>query len=321
VRPGRSRRLCSCDASAGGATLAEGNGPQVAAWRSVVALVCGSPMIQWHPIFALLLRPLLEDYYEVRTDVPVGDRPRAADIVLLRQTAAGAPPFTGLWRWLTAWNILEFKGPTVSARLDDLDRLLELGLGIHRHLNKEASKRRQPRVGRADVSLWYLANHLGRRFLRAAEELLGPLESLGVGLWRVEVLHRRLVLVSGRKVPVDRDSLPVHLLTIEPEEQQQAVVQVLGQSRDLWPAYSGWLASAHPALAKEVAGMGRAKTGKSFFDFRAVIEHLGWQEVIRQTGLKSLLDEVGLDQLVAQLSPQQRRELQRLLQERTGPGP
>ena len=73
----------------------------------------------------------------------VGDAPRQADIVLLRRTSAGAPPFTGLWRWLTGWNVLEFKGPTVSARVDDLDALVELGLGVHRHLNEEQAK--QPR--------------------------------------------------------------------------------------------------------------------------------------------------------------------------------
>jgi hypothetical protein len=30
-------------------------------------------MKQWHPVFAQLLRPLVEDYYEVQTTVPVGD--------------------------------------------------------------------------------------------------------------------------------------------------------------------------------------------------------------------------------------------------------
>src|SRR5207302_8802951 len=53
---------------------------------------------QWHPIFANLLRPLLEQYYEVRTNLPVGDLPRLADIVLLRRTLTDAP-FAGLWRW------------------------------------------------------------------------------------------------------------------------------------------------------------------------------------------------------------------------------
>src|SRR5260370_21894127 len=31
--------------------------------------------MQWHPLFAQLLRPLVQDYYEVQTNVPVGDAP------------------------------------------------------------------------------------------------------------------------------------------------------------------------------------------------------------------------------------------------------
>jgi hypothetical protein len=96
--------------------------------------------MQWHPLFAELLRPLVKGSFEVQTNVPVGDAPRSADLVLLRRTSSAAPAFQGLWRWLTAWNVLEFKGPTVSPRLGDLDLLIELGLGIHRRLNDERRK-------------------------------------------------------------------------------------------------------------------------------------------------------------------------------------
>src|SRR5438874_11872705 len=90
-------------------------------------------MRQWHPVFAQLLRPLVEDYYEVETTVPVGDAPREADFVLLRRTTP-TPPFRGLWRNLTTWNVLEFKGPTVSPRRGHIESLIELGLGIDRRL-------------------------------------------------------------------------------------------------------------------------------------------------------------------------------------------
>jgi hypothetical protein len=73
-------------------------------------------MIQWHPIFAQLLRPAVEAYYEVETTFPVGDPPREADFVLLRRMPKAPPPFRGLWRNLTPLNVLEFKGPTVSPR-------------------------------------------------------------------------------------------------------------------------------------------------------------------------------------------------------------
>ncbi len=64
-------------------------------------------MIQWHPIFAQLLRPAVEAYYEVETTFPVGDAPREADFVLLRRMTGPPPPFRGLWRNLTPWNVLE----------------------------------------------------------------------------------------------------------------------------------------------------------------------------------------------------------------------
>src|SRR5947208_1095332 len=98
--------------------------------------------IQWHPLFTRLLRPRLERYYEIRTGVPVGDLPRQADLVLLRRRHAGHAVFASLWRHLTAWNLLEFKGPTEDARPAHLPLLVELGLGIARRLQEEESLRR-----------------------------------------------------------------------------------------------------------------------------------------------------------------------------------
>ncbi len=52
--------------------------------------------MQWHPLFANMLRPIVQEHCEVETNVPVGDGPRAADILLVRRTSAGPPPFRGL---------------------------------------------------------------------------------------------------------------------------------------------------------------------------------------------------------------------------------
>ena len=43
--------------------------------------------MQWHPIFAHLLRPLVQEFYDVQTNMAVGDAPRESDIVLVRRTA------------------------------------------------------------------------------------------------------------------------------------------------------------------------------------------------------------------------------------------
>ena len=159
---------------------------------------------QWHPLFAELLRPLLQDYYDVQTNVPVGDVPREADILLLRRTSDEPTPFRGLWRHLTTWNVLEFKGPSVSARLGDLNLLVELGLGIHRRLNDERHRQRQSRLTPEDASFWYVVRSIGGRFLTGAQQRLGRLEELEPGLWRSQVLQHLVFLISSETFATSR---------------------------------------------------------------------------------------------------------------------
>jgi hypothetical protein len=188
----------------------------------------------------------VESPYEVHTNVPVGDAPREPDLLLLRRRRSGRPPFAGLWRDLTAWNVLEFKAPTVSPRDEDLDGLVEVGLGVHRRLNEERDKQGQAPLGPDEVSLWYLANHLGRRLLTGWERRLGTLEPHGAGVWRCRVLGRLVLLVSGAQLPVEENSLPLHLVGKEPRQTEDAVARLVAGRRDLWQRYGGWLATLHP---------------------------------------------------------------------------
>src|SRR5437879_2284537 len=112
-------------------------------------------MKQWHPIFAQLLRPAVEAYYDVQTTMPVGDAPRVADFVLLRRTTQATPPFIGLWRHLTPWTVLEYKGPTVSPRHGVIELLVDVGLGIDRRLHAERLRQGQRRLPPEEVSFWY----------------------------------------------------------------------------------------------------------------------------------------------------------------------
>ncbi len=295
---------------------------------------------QWHPLFAHLLRPLVESHYQVETKMTVGDAPREADLVLLRRTA-GVAPFQGLWRRLTIWNLLEFKGPTVSARVADLDLLVELGLGIDRRLNEERHKKKEAEVDRGEVSFWYMANHLGRRFRRDAGALLGPLSEDGPGVWRATVLGHPVLLVSNREVPVERDSIPVHLLVREPLETTRKVAEQVADQRDLWQLYAGWIVSMFPALAEEMRKMAKKAELGPIIDMRPIIKKLGMAEVIGQldvkevidavgvekvvdavgvqkmvdtVGVKKVVDTVGVDALAKSLSPSQRRALLKRLQ-------
>ena len=67
------------------------------------------------------------------------------------------------------------------------------------------------------------------------------------------------------------------------------------------------------------------RTEKGFpIDLRPFIERVGLGEVLRQAGLervakevgvKAVIDELGVDALAAELTPKQRRELLRILQQ------
>ena len=255
---------------------------------------------QWHPLFARFLRELLEVHYEVQTNVPVGDTPRQADIVLLRRTSTGPLPFQGLWRHLTPWNILEFKGPTVSARVNDLDLLLEVGLGIHRRLNEERRRQGQALVKRSEVSWWYLANHLGKRLLGKWSGIMERLESLGPGLWRGWAWQRPVLLVSGIDVPVEPDSLPLHILGQGTTDELRQVVEYLATQPDLWQQYANWLATLHPHLWEEVRDMGKTR-GKNFgFHLGPIIAEVGLKNVIAEVGLEKVIAEVGLEKVIAE---------------------
>jgi hypothetical protein len=298
---------------------------------------------QWHPVFAELLRPVVESHYEVELNMPVGDVPRQADFVLLRRRRSGPLPVAGLWRDLATWNVLEFKGPTVSPREEDLDLLVELGLGIRRRLNAERSRQGRPALGPNETALWYLANRLGRRLLRGWGRRVTGLRPHSPGIGRCSVLGHPVFLVSSRELPVEEASLPLHLVARESGETELAVANLVAASAALWDRYGGWLASLHPAAYLEVQGMAKQTKRPFRLDLtpvintmgmewvieqlgtKRVIEELGTKRVIEELGTKRVIEELGTKQVIeglggvkrlwAELSPEQRRELKRLVQE------
>jgi hypothetical protein len=283
--------------------------------------------MQWHPMFAHLLRPLLQAHYEVRTGQPVGDMPRHSDIVLLRKTSSGPLPYRGLWRRLTTWNVLEYKGPTVSPRQDELHDLIELGLGIHRRLNELEAKKEQPvLVDYPEVSFWYLVNHIGRRFLQEVPTYLPGIQQEAGGIWRAVVFSHPVFLVSVQELEVEHDSLPLHVLSGVPDEQKGTVTEVLRAEPALWPNYGGWLASREKAIWEEIRLMAAQQEQEIVFDvgpladylvetdgLKRFIEAVGIKQAVRAVGARRVLEAVGPAQFLADVSPEQRDELRRLL--------
>ncbi len=160
-------------------------------------------MIQWHPIFAQLLRPAVEAYYEMETTFPVGDAPREADFVLLRRITASLPPFRGLWRNLTPWNVMEFKGPTVSPRRGHLESSIELGLGIEL------------------MGLGYVIEQVGAK--RVIEEIGSKrfLEEIGSKRVLEEIGSKRFLEEIGSKRILEEVGLENFLANLSPAERRE----------------------------------------------------------------------------------------------------
>jgi hypothetical protein len=277
---------------------------------------------QWHPIFAQLLRPRVEKHFEMQLNVSVGELPREADILLLRRTSTGVMPFQGLWRHLTPWNVFEFKGPTVSPRRGDVEALVELGLGINRKLNEDRHQAGQPILDPSDVSFWYLANHLGRSILRDFRLTLGELEAVSAGVWRCEVMRRTVFLISGRELPVEEDTLPLHIVSRESGATERAVVEFVAAQAALCQDYGNWLKLLHPEAWKEIGTMATTKRKPFGIDVNALVEIVGLKGVVEAVGLKRVIDELGAERVLkelgaekifASLSPAQRRKLKELL--------
>ena len=269
----------------------------------------------WHPIFTYLLRTLVEDHYEVQTNLPVGDLPREADIVLVRRTSDRPPPFRTLLHYLTTWNIIEFKGRSVSARFRDIDLLVELGLGVGRKLNEDRALEKLEPLGPEEVSFWYIVNHFGDRFVEEARAVFGTLEEASPGVWRSQILRRPVFLIDSSRVTVDRESVAVHLVGEAVPAIEQNLARVIGEDPAYWLRYGGFLASYHPNIYEEANRMAAANAKPGDPNLRPLIELVGLAKVLEAVdpaAIKSMGVEHYLAKISGELPPEKQKQLYEL---------
>ncbi len=188
----------------------------------------------------------------------------------------------------------------------DLDLLLEVGLGVDRRLNEQRRKQGESLLQRADVTWWYLANHLGQRFRAEVQEVLGAsLQQLGEGLWSCPALGRGLYLVSRDALPVERESVPLHLVTAEPLERVKALAREMVRQPGFWERYGSFLALLNPDNWEELQIMIRQMGTEPNLDLRWLVNQVGLKQVIDQVGLKQVIDQIGLKEVIDQVGLKQ----------------
>jgi hypothetical protein len=200
--------------------------------------------------------------------------------------------------------------------------LAELGLGIDRRLNEERARQKQRPLDPSEVSFWYIVNHLGKRFLHEARVRLGTIEEAGPGVWRSQILVRPLFLIDGRTVPVERDSVPLHLVGEGSHTIDKALASVIVDEPGFWELYAALLKTLHPNIWKEAKNMARSKGKRGDLDLSPLIEEVGLEkylavvnveEMIDAVGAKKVVKELGIDRILANLTAEERQQLKERL--------
>ncbi len=209
-----------------------------------------------------------------------------------------------MWRYLTPWNALDFKGRTEAARPVHLPLLVELGLGIARRLHEEGQADRARKVPAEEISFWYLASRLGRRFLQAAAGGLQDWGQLSPGVWHGRVLGHPVFLVSTVDLPVDEESLPLHVLAAEPPAREREVGEFLTATEERLAAYAGVFSAFHRATWREVEAMAKRSRRAPIIDISPLVETLGLREVIRQIGEEEVIRQIGEVEVIRRIGKQ-----------------
>jgi hypothetical protein len=132
----------------------------------------------------------------------------------------------------------------------------------------------------------------------------------------------------GQAVPLDRESLPVHLVSQEKVADEKQVAQWIVEQPEWLKVYSPWLAAFNPDIWQEVLNVARNRGVKTPIpDLTPLIEYMGVKGILKQMGWKRFIDEGGIElliaeagtkkgikELLAKLSPEQREELRRQLE-------
>jgi hypothetical protein len=257
---------------------------------------------QWHPLFTHLLGLLVGDYYELRPEVPVSELPRRGDVLLLRRRPGEEPPFRGLWERLTEVSVLEFKGPGDGPELDDLELLVHVGTGLTYKLNEERGAKQEARLANRQVSFWYLVPQLSERFVGEARLWAAFIYQTG-GLWSGQVWGHPIYLVSYRDVPVEEDTIPLHLLDRDPGAPRELGALVAG-SEGLARRFAAWLSSLQPRVWEEVMHMASTPTGPRIIEWEELAKYADISGAIRAIPPDRVIQVLGADQIIQTLGPQ-----------------
>jgi carbamate kinase len=96
-------------------------------------------------------------------------------------------------------------------------------------------------------------------------------------------------------------------------DQTLELANLVATNDELWQTYAPLLGKFYPEMRKEFDTMA-AKHGRGEIDWKRILAAATPKEIIESGTAKKVVDELGVDGLLAILTPQQRREIAKRLE-------
>jgi hypothetical protein len=240
--------------------------------------------LYWHPFLADLLRQRYGDRLVIHENVPLGDLPLEADLLLIRRDLQQALPYP--FALLGERTLVEFKSPDESA---DQAALQQLETYAMLYLQRAGLG---PRQG---VTLWLVASQFARDVSqRGAAELVQQFEA-GPGVIGGSVDGFPTYLVDLQEVPFTPETLPLHV--VARGSQEQHMVEYVLDHHQEYPHELDLVQRLHPQMLLEVLHMRQLTPEQIGLDYPALLKLIGDERALKLMGPKRALDLIGEEEV------------------------
>lgn len=235
--------------------------------------------LYWHPFLAELLRMDYGDRRIVEDEVPLGDMPLKADLLLIRRDLSVALPFP--FNCLGARTLVEYKSPDDVAKQESLVKLEAYGLLYCLH---EKIERRQ------DLTLWLVASHFQKDVSRPNGAFLAGEREVGAGVHGGTVDGFPTFFIDLNRLPVLPETLPLVMVAKGPQER--ALVEFLVDHFQQYPHHLRLLRELHVQTLREVLRMRQLTPEQIGIDYRGLLDLLGEERALDLIGEERVMEEL-----------------------------
>ncbi|HIE53359.1 MAG TPA: hypothetical protein EYP85_16525, partial [Armatimonadetes bacterium] len=244
---------------------------------------------RWHPLLAQFLRQDYGDRLIIEEEVPLGEMPLRADLLLIRRDPQVQLPYP--FNWLGVTTLVEFKGPEEATAQEDLVKLEVYGL---------LYQLREGMRERKDLTLWLVASQFTTDVSQSGGAQLCPLQEVGPGVTAGNLDGFPTCLVNLQRLPVTGEALPLLMVTKGARERE--VMEFLLAHRGEYPAYLAHALLWHQQALEEVLRMKELTVDELGIevDVGGVIRLLGRERVLRELARSPEVDVGGVIRMLGE---------------------